>query len=184
MIANLEIFVNERGPYLGTLNIETEQIDVTMGRDTYKLDPQWTFVDKAGHFHAVAGDGKLPTVEAYEKQVPCDGSCFPWCGGEGYSETRYRCRACAKRVKPGFVVDVPGGQRRTMPGRTSWLVDIQALHEEPPSGTVSIRCGSTGLAGRDWFGLAAGRTVGSVHAAGDVRYSWQAYGVTELGRRP
>jgi hypothetical protein len=181
-MATLEIFINERGPYLGTLNIETEQIDITMGRDTYKLDPKWTFVDKAGHFHAVTGAGNLPTLERYEKHIGCDGTCGGTCDGT-LTETRYRCRACGKRVKPGFVVDVPGGQRRTMPGLTSWLLDVQA-HEEPPSGKVSIRCTSTGLGGRDWFGIAEGRTAGSIHADGVARYSWQAYGVTELGRRP
>lgn len=182
-MANLEVFINERGPYVGTLNIETEQIDITMGRDTYKLDPKWTFVDKSGHFHAVTGDGKLPTLEQYEKHLNCDGSCAGVCSDDGYTETRYRCRACRKRVKPGRVIDQAGGVTRTMPGRTSWFLAVESL-DKPPVGRVSIRCTSTGLAGRDWFGLADGRVAGSSSAGSDVRWSWEAYGVTELGRRP
>lgn len=174
MNATLEIFINERGPYLGTLNIETEQIDVTMGRNTYKLDPKWTHV---------TGDGKLPTLEAYEKHRNCDGSCAGVCSDEGWTETRYRCRACRKRVKPGYVIDQVGGVRRTMPGLTSWFLAVEA-NEKPPVGRVSIRCTSTGLAGRDWFGIADGRVAGSVSAGSDIRWTWQAYGVTELGRRP
>lgn len=182
MEAHLQIFINERGPYRGTLTVETEAIDITSATTTYKDDPQWTFVDKAGHFHAVTGAGKFPTLEAYTKTLPCPGGCDdPDC--EGVTEARYRCRICRKRVKPGRVVDQAGGWKRTMPGRTSWGVSVETV-EPPPAGTVSVRCASTGLAGRDWFGLAEGRVDSIVSGSGGQTYTYEAHGITELGRRP
>lgn len=183
MIARLEIFINEKGPYRGTLRVETDRIDVTMAGNSYKPDPEWTHVDKAGHFHAFAGDRSLPTLERYEKHLNCDGSCGGVCEGEGWTETRYRCRACGKRVKPGYVVDVPGGTPRTIPGRTSWGVTVETV-EPPPTGTVSVRCGSAGLAGRDWFGLAEGRVSQITSSSSGQTYTYDLSGVTELGRRP
>lgn len=177
MNANLEIFINERGPYLGTLNIETEQIDITMYRDTYKLDPKWTFVDKAGHFHAVTGDGKLPTLERYEKHIGCDGTCGGTCDGT-LTETRHRCRACGKRVKPGHVIDQAGGAARSMPGLTTWTVRID--HPETLGITeadVSVRA----VAGkRTLFGLARRHMT----ARDASSFTYEFHGVTELGRRP
>lgn len=172
----LEIFINETGPYRGTLSVETPRIDVTMAGNTYKPDPEWTHVDKAGHFHAFAGDRSLPTLERYEKHRNCDGSCGGICESEGWTETRRRCRICRKRVKPGYVIDVPGGTPQSIPGPSSWCVLVEA-HQPPPTGLVSIR-------GRDWFGLADGR-IGCVTSGSDyVTYSYQAFGAGELGRRP
>lgn len=179
MIATLELFINERGPHLGTLHIETDLIDVTMAGNTYKPDPGWTWVDKAGHFHAFTGDGSLPTLERYEKHLNCDGSCAGVCSDEGYTETRYRCRACGKRVKPGYAVDVAGGTPRTKPGRTWWFAEVRG--RTMWGADVSIRAVA---GGRTFFGLATPRLASVVHAGGDVEYRYEFHGVTELGRRP
>ena len=180
--SNLEIFINERGPYLGRLTVETDRIDVTSLYDSHKPDRAWTFVDPAGHFHAYAADEKLPTLEPYAVHISCDGACGGYC--EGYTERHHRCRACGAEVKPGYVVDVPACTPHSIPGRTSWAVAV-AAREEPPAGMVSIRCASTGLAGRDWFGFAEGRINGVMSGpVGQFTYTYQAYGVTELGRRP
>lgn len=178
MMATLEIFINERGPYLGTLNIETEQIDITMGRDTYKLDPKWTFVDKAGHFHAVTGDGKLPTLEPYTKTSPCGGECGD-SGCDGVSEQRYRCRLCRKRVKPGRVIDQVGGVPRTMPGRTSWWATVKTKTEWKAD--VSIRAAA---GRREMFGLATPHLAVTASAGGELVHTYEFHGITELGRRP
>lgn len=178
MNATLEIFINERGPYLGTLNIDTEVIDITSGMTTYKDDPQWTFVDKAGHFHAITRDGKFPTLEAYTKTLPCPGGCGD-SGCEGTIEVRYRCRICGKRIRPGRIVDQVGGMQRSMPGRTSWTVRIE--HRETLGITeadVSVRA----VAGqRTMFGLARRELTAGTS---DGRYTYGFFGVTELGRRP
>lgn len=173
-MANLEIFINERGPYLGTLNIETEQIDITMGRSTYKLDPKWTHVDKAGHFHAVTGDGKLPTLEPYTKTSPCGGECGD-SGCDGMTEQRYRCRACRKRVKPAYVVDVPGGVKRVMPGLTTWTATVRT--RTAWTADVSIRATASNST---VFGIATPRMV----LADADCFTFDFIGITELGRRP
>jgi hypothetical protein len=174
-VSTLEIFVNEQGPFVGTLNIETERIDITMAGPSYKPDPEWTYVDKAGHFHAFTEDGKLPTLERYEKHLNCDGSCAGVCSDEGYTETRYRCRACGKRVKPGYAVKVPGGAQQFMPGRTSWTVTVSGRTQW--NADVSVRAVA---GGKEWFGLAHPRMVSAdVHDG----FTYDFIGLAELGRR-
>jgi len=169
----LQVFVNEQGPFPGVLNIETERIDITSGTDTHKPDPKWTHVDRAGHFHAFA-DGKLPTLQPYEKHHACPDPCCA-CNGEGWSETRYRCRLCGKRVRPGYVVDVPGGTPRTMPGLTTWTVTVTSQAQWDAD--VSLRV----VAGTDeFFGFAAPR-LASFDPDG---FTYSFDGITELGRRP
>jgi hypothetical protein len=173
-MARLEIFINERGPYLGELSIDIERIDITSGRDSYKPDPAWNTVCKAGHFHAFTRDGKLPTLQAYEKQMPCNGMCSPSCGGEGWSETRYRCRACGKRVKPGYVIDVPGGQTRTIPGLTTWRVTVRTMTQW--NADVSVRAV---MPKKELFGIATPRMV----QGGSDGFTWDLIGISELGER-
>lgn len=177
-MANLEIFINERGPYLGSLNIDTEVIDITSGMTTYKDDPKWTFVDKAGHFHAITEAGKFPTLEAYTKTLPCPGGCDdPGC--EGITEARYRCRICRKRVKPGRVVDQVGGVPRSMPGLTTWTATVKT--QQQWTDAVSIRA----TAGRrEMFGIATPRLAETLSHGDEFVHTYEFHGVTELGRRP
>lgn len=179
--SNLEVWVNDKGPFLGSLQIDTEVIDVTSSRDSYKPDPKWEYVDKAGHWHAFTSDGKHPTMERYEKPVPCDGSCGGVCGGEGYSETRYRCRACGKRVKPNFVVDKPAFTPQRIPGRSDWRVNVAGRFEAMPAvrhpDQVTVRVTQDG---RTFFGLAA---LGDFSYCSDGTSEIAFVGTTELGQR-
>lgn len=174
VVSNLEIFVNEKGPRAGSLSIETELIDTTMAGPSYKPDPEWTFVDKAGHFHAFTHDGFLPTLERYEKHLNCDGSCAGVCSDEGYTETRYRCRICRKRVKPAYVVKVPGGLPQSMPGLTAWTVTVSGRTQWNVD--VSIRAVA---GGNTWFGFATPRMV----SGGPDGFTYDFIGIGELGKR-
>lgn len=173
----LEIWVNDQGPFHGSLSIDTDMIDVTSDRDSYKPDPEWEYVDKAGHWHAFTSDGKHPTLERYEKPVPCDGSCGGVCGGEGTTETRYRCRACGKRVKPYFVVDVPAFTPQRIPGRTSWCVNVTAA-DAVADGMVDVSVRIV-AADRMWFGLARR----DLTASDGMTWTYGFHGYTELGER-
>lgn len=178
MITTLEVFIDERGPYEGTLRVETEKIDITSGRTTYKDDPQWTFVDKAGHFHAITADGKFPTLEAYVKRRPCPGGCGdPGCEGE--IEGRYRCRLCRKRIRPGRVVDRVAGARRYMPGVTTWTVTVPTQQEWPDD--VTIRATSRNF---EAFGIATPRLQNTTSYGDGAVHVYEFLGITELGRRP
>lgn len=168
--------------YVGTLTVEQERIFVGSDRAT-KPDPSWEFVDKAGHWHAFAMDGELPTLERYEKRVPHDGSCGGVCEGEGTVEVRYRCRACGKRVRPAWVPD-EAARTATMPGRQSWSVTIKGVDPPgPPGGSfgpgakASVRV-DFGL--RTYFGIAA-FCGGLMDVSG--WWSLELAGVSELGQR-
>jgi hypothetical protein len=179
--ATLSVFVNAAGPFPGALSIDQEWIDVSMASPPKKPDPKWEYLDKAGHWHAFTRDGKLPTLKEYRKQIPCDGSCGGVCEGEGYGETRWRCRACEKRVRPSFVDDY-AGMNTAIPGMTSWTVKVRAadpvLAKFDSSTTVSVR-----VVGEDrtYFGLAR---YGDFSMAGDdLTFAFDLHGITELGER-
>jgi hypothetical protein len=65
-------------------------------------DPGWSSTDARGHFHAYDSDGKLPTLVASNRQIPCDGSCRNW-DCDGYSERVHQCALCGEQVQPGTV---------------------------------------------------------------------------------
>jgi hypothetical protein len=174
-VHGMEIWLDAAGPFRGQVTVETERIDITSGLTTYKPDPQWTFVDKAGHWHAFTADGKHPTMERYVKMLPCPGGCNdPTC--EGQPEERYRCLICGKRIRPNRVVASYAGERRSMPGLTSWSVRVFGSGPIPSAEKVVVRFVGEK---RTRFGLAspAGYTATSD--------SWELslYGVGELGER-
>ena len=133
------------------LRIDTERIDVSSDRAT-KPDPQWTFSDAAGHFHAWASDGKLPTLEPY--QVPCDGMCRD----PEHTITVYRCRICKASVEPAVVSDAGP---RSMAGRTSYSVTVFGGQLRDIGDEVSVRI-VTGH--REVFGV--GRIAGGEYVSG------------------
>lgn len=69
-------------------------------------DPAWVFRDAKGHVHGYI-DGELPTLKAkvitrYDED------------GDEWEETRYCCRRCKKRVRPGTKMVDEG--RKFIPG--------------------------------------------------------------------
>lgn len=172
--SGVEVYVNERGPFRGVVNIETERIDITVGSPTYGPDPAWTHVDKAGHFHAYGRDNALPTLEKYEKHIGCDGQCGGGCGDEGYTETRYRCRLCRKRVKPGRAMKTYGGEQKSMLGRTSWWVTVQSRTQWNTDVSVRVVAGK-----RTAFGLATPR----MSSASPDGFTFDFIGISELAER-
>lgn len=173
--SRVEIYVDEQGPFPGDLEIEVEEIDISSNLPSYKPDPKWTHVDKAGHFHAITREGKYPTLETYTKHRPCPGGCGD-SGCEGTTETRYRCRVCRKRVRPGSVSDGWPGMVRKMPGRTYWTVEVRASWPPENAGEAVVRVVS---GDRTWFGVVQ---YGRASSGPDgVRYA--LHGIGELGER-
>lgn len=173
--SNLEIFVDEHGPYSGDLQIEYEAIDISTLLPSYKPDPKWTYVDKAGHFHAITKDGKYPTLESYTKHRRCPGGCGDF-GCEGTYETRYRCRVCAKRVRPGSIEEGFQGMVRKAPGRMDWTVEVHAQWPPDTAGEAVARVVS---GDRTWFGVVRyGRA-----SSGPDGVQYVLHGISELGER-
>lgn len=122
-------------------------------------DNAWSFVDRAGHFHAYdqADERRsYPTLHERSRAVPCDGSCGGVCGGEGYSVVEFFCRICEEQVEPGLI---PGPYSFTVPGLKSWRVDAQASVE---GDLVSIRLETEK---RTYFGVAQ---ITSSHMGSDL----------------
>ncbi|MBO4272370.1 hypothetical protein [Microbispora triticiradicis] len=123
--------------------------DVTIEQDVeyvrselaMKPDPGWEFIDDAGHFHAFAEDGELPTLNSERVDVPCDGSCGGVCQGEGYTELRWTCRICEQEVKPGYVPDYKArtlGEPIALPLQ-AWLTITSTEPVTNSRGEVSVR---------------------------------------------
>ncbi|ETK36105.1 hypothetical protein [Microbispora sp. ATCC PTA-5024] len=86
--------------------IEIQQdVEYVRSERATKPDPGWEFIDAAGHFHAFAEGGELPTLNSERVEMPCDGSCGGVCEGEGYTVLRHTCRICGQEVEPGYVPD-------------------------------------------------------------------------------
>lgn len=132
-----EAFVNGKSLINCELNIEVEQIDVTTMTEP---DPNWTFIDAAGHFHAYTKDFALPTLKRVEMFVavepdtddddePVAGELDEfWDEGEAdYSYTELHCRICDENIVPGTRSTMG---RKSVPGRKSWSVDVTGRTED------------------------------------------------------
>jgi hypothetical protein len=147
--AATETFSVNGGPaVLGELRID-EQVEWVRSERATKPDPTWELVDEAGHFHAFDEGGKLPTLIATSVPMPCDGSCGGVCGGEGYTVTRYTCRACEQEIEPRWIPDMAARTTGVpVPLMKEWTLVLRGDHDlaELPHDRVSIR-------GQDGFGF-------------------------------
>jgi len=117
--------INGRAPVRGQLEVEQHVERVRSERAT-KPDPSWEFTDEAGHWHAFASEGELPTLTGTPVDVPCDGSCGGLCGGEGCRIVRYNCRGCGQEVQPEYVPDWEARTRGVQVfGLKEWRVTIE-----------------------------------------------------------
>jgi hypothetical protein len=136
----MTVSVNSGPPMPCTVRLEQDWIDVSSGIAT-KPDPTWQMVDVAGHYHAWAKDGGLPTLKASDIAMPCDGSCNGACGGEGYTHIEYRCRICDQVIQPCSVPD-EAARNRKIPGRSNHIIMVDGLTDQVPpevSGQVSVK---------------------------------------------
>lgn len=168
----------------GKLFVTEERIDISTAGP--RLDRNWTFVDAAGHFHAVS-NGELPTLAARSAHRECDGSCGGVCGGAGYDVTQYFCRICDELVKPGMV---PGPHFETMPGRSDWRAELEgfAVGDLLPvdhRAAVSMRFDAKGPVERTFFGPAMLGDMEVSGGLGDLPFlKVNLHAAGELGDRP
>ena len=159
------------------LTITQDQIDVTSALAT-KPDPEWTYVDQRGHFHAYDEDGKLPTLRTRIERTPCPGGCDdPGC--DGYTVTHHHCVICGEEVEPRRVHDF---EPKTVPGLTHWtLVVDQGI---PQGQQVSVRVRSGAPADPiEVFGVAMVVGVEAMMVGDQWRTQSTLDGVGPLGKR-
>lgn len=149
-LRNIQVFIDGQVG-IGDLSIENEvQTEHTLAP---KIDPNWTFIDSAGHFHAYDADEKLPTLTVESERMPC--SCET-CGGEGYYVIHRHCLICREEITPGTIA---GPHEVTIGLRRSWSVKAK-LATLPSAERVSVRFeGAPTL-----FGVATVRGSGFSHS--------------------
>lgn len=132
--------------------VEIEQdVDYVRSISATKPDPRWEFIDDAGHFHAFAEDGELPTLNSERVEMPCDGSCGGVCEGEGYTVLRWTCRICGQEVEPGYVPDYEAQTVGTpifmAKKATVKITSTEAVTESRNEVSVRVRVGDDELFG-------------------------------------
>jgi hypothetical protein len=140
-------FLINKSPYTGTFST-----DVEVGWGTEKVlvaDPEWTFFDEYGHFHAVDTlGGGFPTLIARTERAACDGSCGNEDGCGGHAVTRYSCQLCAESIEPRYKTVT----RQFETGRVySWSATVHGAYIVPGI-AVSVIINEEGMAPR--FGVA------------------------------
>ena len=172
----------DNGPEIdGVLNIDVEQIDVTVMTKTTP-DLTWELVDDQGHFHAWDSEGNLPTLEARSEHVECG------CSGDeddcdGYDITIRFCAICEQVIEPAVIVTHPLG-REYAQGRKTWEVIAYADLEQGQK--VSVRVHSGGSADEQQaqaFGIGVAVKVDYIQADNGVRRLAKIAGVGPLGYR-
>lgn len=167
------ITIDNGEPVPGRFETETEVIEYQSVTAT-KPDPNWTHTDAAGHWHAYATDGELPTLLARIRHVECAGGCDDEpC--EGYDVTDWYCRICNEEVQPGRLPDT---EPKSMPGRSHWWAEIESDREITGEHTVRITVGN-----RVAFGVVMARTVGMEGDMNGVRVKTRLDGIGPLGKR-
>jgi hypothetical protein len=171
------------GPILpGRLEVEQDVITYASATAT-KPDPQWEFIDPAGHFHAYDTDGELPTLVTRDRHVDCGlshadddlyGDGQHDC--EGYDVREYFCQICDEQIKPERLSDA--GQK-SMPGRKSWSVYV--VSDRRIEGVVSVRFE---MASKIYFGVAhAIMEQAESGPGGGIRVTTRLSGAGPLGIR-
>jgi hypothetical protein len=120
------------------LRVERQVIDVSSAT-ARKPDMSWTFVDKAGHFHAFDHEGNLPTIVRREERVQPDfedeedrDTDDDFYGDYDYSVTHIECTLCGEKVEPQYVPDYP---QRLIPGPTEYTLTVRGA---VPQGRFSV----------------------------------------------
>ena len=105
-------------PYL---EVEHEVVEIRFATTPMEVDPDWRYVDEAGHLHAYV-DGKTPTLEWVVDRTW-------WCEdcGENHEDGHLACKVCREEIEPGRK---PGPSVQHRPGRVSYSLCGQPIARE------------------------------------------------------
>lgn len=138
VIANsfdVDLYINNQGPYEGTLHVETASVEATTIGDHRVPDYEWFVIDNAGHFHSFNLDtGSLvpPTLRVVETTVESDHVCnCPDCDQRYENPIKtYQCNLCGEEVQPNFK-EVASVAPFYIPGRKSAVLKFNSI--APPN---------------------------------------------------
>jgi hypothetical protein len=168
------ITIDNGPPTPGRIGTDTEVI-VVESRVATKPDPTWEHIDERGHFHAYGKGEELPTLIPRSRHVECDGSCRGVCGGEGYDVTQHFCRICDELIEPERL---PDHGPRSLPGRMSWNVEVQAHVANGAEVSIRAEVGDQVL-----FGAAVATHIDMEADWNGARVTTHLLGISPLGTR-
>ena len=88
------------------INITDNLLSYASAFDRFKPDPDWLYVDRAGHSHIWVGND-VPTLRTIVDEV------IPHCQDEEYWEeeiSHQECRICGEPITPHQLIDIPAGE--------------------------------------------------------------------------
>lgn len=179
--------INNGDPLPCTLTAETDRIDVSTFTPPRLPNPDWTFIDAAGHFHAFDADGKLPTLRERKLEHsrrryrrvrnPRSWVRIEWTHRR-WNETVLVCEVCGEQIKPTWRL---GSCYQTMPGRTEYRLRVLSMvpcSEDRARVSVVVDSGSAQFFG---FAQASGSRMESF--GGNLADSWTEFTCYPFARR-
>ncbi len=124
--------------------IEHMAQDIVSAEGT-EIDPKWSCVDQAGHFHAYDDKKQTPTLKSKVVRTWYCGDCE-----EEHEDSALFCVLCDEKVEPG---------RRTNWGKTTRIslgtrYELTVWSENLPSMAVNEQFSAhVAVAGMEWFGI-------------------------------
>lgn len=138
------VSIDGREPIPCEVQITQDYIDVSSATAT-KRDPDWSFVDSNGHFHAWADSdvNDLPTLRV--EQIPCDGAC----GDPDDTISLYLCKICGEEVEPRTEPDYAARNGARIPGQRSVTITVHNERLAPETRlSMLVRMGD-----KEYFGI-------------------------------
>lgn len=171
---NLSTFTinNVVGAYVGTYKEDVEQS--WFDSEHQVIDPEWSFVDSSGHFHAIdTKSSDIPTMTSLPTRIPCDGGCGDNC--EGYTAQRFYCQLCQQSIEPAYKTVT---ERVSVGTHHLWNAVVYGPVIEVGT-KLSALIENTGGAPRFGIAVVSGLTLES-----DQKPTMTLSGLTRLGFRP
>ncbi|WP_433067309.1 hypothetical protein [Dactylosporangium sp. CS-033363] len=148
VLSDVTAILDSEPPRRATLTITRDVVAEPAARTV--VDPRWVYVDQAGHFHAAAADGTVPTLVWHETRTydrfaylldtphtyPLE---FVVTGGH------WRCAVCAEQISPETAAHTDTA------GWRAWSVLLQGVNLAD-GGRHTVRV--TTPSGQEVFGVA------------------------------
>ncbi len=182
------VWINGHGPRIGNLSIDQERLDVTTFGESKVPDPEWTYVDQNGHFHAwnLEEEGRPRIFTADERfeiryGIHCD-SCEERIEYE--VSLGWFCVLCNEAIpNPGLAPDP--NPVTSLPGRKTWEITFENQDGFPGLGEIlqgQKQC-SIRIPRIHAFGIASCSRFSWSGAAGEHGgWNFTLYGTSPLGR--
>lgn len=135
--SNARAWINDRPVREFSLTLDVDLTDTVSESDTYRPDPDWSWTDPAGHYHATNTGTESPPWPTLRQSVMISDDIGDLTAGT------WACSICGWEVEPGMILDQPALSLSTEPGRRRWRMNARfpngCLGALRPGELVSVR---------------------------------------------